>query len=80
MCIGLTVVFRDRVNSQTPLAREMAQSTYAAYMLHVFVAVPFQSLALGLAVLPLFKFFLVSLVTVPVSFLLANLIRRPLRL
>jgi glucan biosynthesis protein C len=80
MCIGLTVVFRDRVNSQTPLAREMAQSTYAAYMLHVFVAVAFQSLALGLAVLPLFKFFLVSLVTVPVSFLLANLIRRPLRL
>lgn len=80
MCIGLTVVFRDRVNSQTPLAREMAQSTYAAYMLHVFVVVAFQSLALGLAALPLFKFFLVSLVTVPVSFLLASLIRRPLRL
>jgi peptidoglycan/LPS O-acetylase OafA/YrhL len=73
-------VFRDRVNSQTPLAREMAQSTYAAYMLHVFVAVFFQSLALGLTALPLFKFFLVSLVTVPVSFLLASLIRRPLRL
>jgi glucan biosynthesis protein C len=28
MCIGLTVVFRDRMNSQTPLAREIAQSTY----------------------------------------------------
>jgi glucan biosynthesis protein C len=80
MCIGLTVVFRDRVDSQTPLAREMAQSTYAAYMLHVFVAIFFQSLALGLAASPLSKFFLVSLVTVPVSFLLASLIRRPLRL
>jgi glucan biosynthesis protein C len=80
MCIGLTVVFRDGVNSQAPLAGEMAQSTYAAYMLHVFVAVLFQSLALGLAAPPLLKFLLVSLVTVPLSFLLASLIRRPLRL
>jgi glucan biosynthesis protein C len=80
MCIGLTVVFRDRVNSQSPLAREMAQSTYAAYMLHVFVAILFQFLALGLAAPPLLKFFLVSLVTIPVSFALASLIRRPFRL
>ena len=80
MCVGLTVVFRDRVNSQAPLAREMAQSTYAAYMLHVFVVIFFQSLALGLAAPPLLKFFLVSLITIPVSFLLASLIRRPLRL
>jgi glucan biosynthesis protein C len=80
MCIGLTVAFRDGVNSSSPLGKEMAQSAYAAYMLHVFVAVFFQSLALGLAASPLLKFVLVSLVTVPVSFLLASLIRRPLRL
>jgi surface polysaccharide O-acyltransferase-like enzyme len=49
-------------------------------MLHVFVVIFFQSLALGLVAPPLLKFFLVSLVTVPVSFLLASLIRRPLRL
>jgi glucan biosynthesis protein C len=80
MCIGLAVVFRDKVNSQTSLTREMAQSAYAAYMLHVFVAFFFQSLVLRLAAPPLLKFVLVSLVTVPVSFLLASLIRRPLRL
>ncbi len=80
MCIGLTVVFRDGVNAQGSLAREMAQSTYAAYMLHIFIAVFFQSLALGLAAPPLLKFFLVALVTVPASFLLASLVRRPLRL
>jgi glucan biosynthesis protein C len=80
MCIGLTIVFRDKVNRQTPLIREMAQSAYAAYMLHVFVAIFFQSLALGLAAPPLLKFVLVSLITVPVSFLLASLIRQPLRL
>ena len=80
MCIGLTVVFRDSVNSQTSLAREMAQSAYAAYMLHIFVAIFFQFLALRMTAPPLLKFFIVSLVSVPVSFLFASLIRRPLRL
>jgi glucan biosynthesis protein C len=80
MCIGLTVVFRDNMNSQVSLTREMAHCAYAAYMLHIFVAILFQFLALGLVAPPLLKFFLVSLVTVPVSFLLASLIRRPLRL
>jgi len=80
MCIGLTVVFRDSVNSQTPLAREMAQSTYAAYMLHIFVVIFFQYLALGVTAPTLLKFFIVSLVTISASFLFASLIRRPLRL
>jgi len=80
MCIGLTILFRDKVNSQTPFSSEMAKSTYAAYMIHVFVAILFQFLALKLAAPPLLKFFLVTLVTVPASFLLASLIRRPLRM
>lgn len=80
MCIGLTVLFRDRINLRGPLARELALSTYAAYMLHVFVAVLFQAMARGLAASPFLKFILVSLVTVPASFLLGSLIRRPLRL
>ena len=80
MCFGLTIVFRDTVNIQTDLTREMAQSTYAAYMIHVFIAIFFQYLVFGLEATPLIKFFLVSLVTVPISFLLAALIRRPLRL
>jgi glucan biosynthesis protein C len=80
MCIGLTIVFRDTMDHQTRFAREMAKSTYAAYMIHVFVAIFFQYLLLGWAATPLTKFFLVSLITVPISFLLASLIRRPLRL
>jgi glucan biosynthesis protein C len=80
MCIGVTVLFRDRINFSGTLAREMALSTYAAYMLHVFIAVFFQLLVRGLEVGPLIKFALVSLVTVPASFFLGSLIRRPLRL
>jgi fucose 4-O-acetylase-like acetyltransferase len=80
MCIGLTVLFRDSVNSQTRFSSEMSKSTYAAYMIHVFVVILFQFLVLQLAVPPLLKFFLVTLIAVPASFLLASLIRKPLRL
>jgi fucose 4-O-acetylase-like acetyltransferase len=80
MCIGLTILFRDMVNGQSAVGREMARSTYAAYILHVFIVILLQYLALGLAASPLLKFILVTLVAVPVSFLLASLIRRPLRL
>jgi peptidoglycan/LPS O-acetylase OafA/YrhL len=58
----------------------MTWSIYAAYMLHVFVASFFQSLVLDEASPPTLKFFLVPLITVPTSFLLASLIRRPLHL
>lgn len=78
MCIGLTVLFRDMVNAQGPVGREMARSTYTAYMIHVFVVILFQYLALGLIASPFIKFLLVTLITVPVAFLLASLIRRPL--
>lgn len=78
MCIGLTILFRDMVNAQGPVGREMAKGTYAAYMIHVFIVILFQYLALSLTAPPLFKFLLVTLVTVPVTFLLASLFRRPL--
>lgn len=80
MCIGLTVLFRDMVNGQSAVGREMARSTYVAYMLHIFVVILLQYLALGLPASPLLKFLLVTMVAVSVSFLLASLIRRPLRL
>ena len=80
MCIGLTVLFRDKLNIQTSFTREMAQSTYTAYMIHIFVVLFFQFLMLGLSAPPLLKFFLVTLVCVPVSFLFASFIRKPLRM
>lgn len=80
MCIGLTVLFRDRFNRQGPLLTEMAKSTYGAYIIHVFIVFFVQYLLLGFAAPPLSKFLLVSLITVCASFLLAGLIRRPLRI
>jgi fucose 4-O-acetylase-like acetyltransferase len=80
MCIGLTVLFREKGSSPGALMRAMSQSTYAAYMLHIFPVLLFQYLAVGLSAGPFLKFLLVSLISVPVSFLLGSLLRRPLRI
>lgn len=80
MCIGLTVLFRERANLQTRLLRWLAQAQYAAYVVHLFVVLAFQALLAGLAAPPLAKFALVTLASIPVSFLIAGLIRKPLRL
>ena len=79
MCIGLTILFRDRANKQGPIAGEMSSSSFVVYMLHAFVVVAFQYLALGLTASPMLKYLLVTLITVPATFLLASLLRRPLR-
>ena len=80
LCIGLTVLFRDKLNTQGSVAKEMAQGTYAAYIFHVFVVLLIQFLVISLVASPLLKFLLVTLAAVPLTFLLASLIRRPLRI
>lgn len=80
MSIGLTVLFRERANIQGALLKELSNSSYLAYMLHIFVVIFMQYLALGLPGHPLAKFFLVTLVSIPLTFGLASLLRRPLRI
>ena len=76
LCIGLTVLFRERLNFQGRLARDLAASTYAVYLLHVPVLVPLQY-AFGNASLgPLTKFFLVTLITIPATFAISSALRR----
>ncbi len=76
LCIGLTVLFREKLNHQGRLARDMAASTYAVYLFHVPVLVALQY-AVGPAALgPLMKFFLVTLIAVPVTFAIGSALRR----
>jgi peptidoglycan/LPS O-acetylase OafA/YrhL len=76
LCIGLTVLFREKLNHQGRFARDLAASTYAVYLLHVPVLVALQY-AVGHATLgPLMKFFLVTCIAVPVTFAIASALRR----
>jgi fucose 4-O-acetylase-like acetyltransferase len=80
MCIGLTVLFRDLWNWQNTLMKKAGQAQYATYVFHIGVVLLFQWLAMPLAAPPLVKFLLVSLVSVPVSFLVGYWVRKPLRM
>lgn len=80
LSIGLVVLFRERANVQGTILKEMASSSYLAYMLHIFVVIFMQYLALGLPGHPLTKFFMVTLLSIPLTFGLASLLRRPLRI
>lgn len=75
LCIGLTVFFRDHLARQSPLVRKMVQAQYPAYIYHLLVVMLFHWLLLGLAAGPLAKFALVSLISVPVTFVISYLLR-----
>lgn len=74
MCIGLTVLFREKANVQTGLLKGLAQGQYTAYVIHVFVVVGCQLPLLNLALPPLLKFALAAVTSVPLTFLVAGLL------
>jgi glucan biosynthesis protein C len=80
MCIGLTVLFREKLNLQGRIGKAMAQSQYAAYIFHVPIILLFQSMMLHVELPPFAKFALVTLASVPLTFLFSHWVRKPLRL
>ena len=90
ICVGLCagLVTLGRVWPATPgtagawdvavrrLLRLAAPAAFGAYLLHILPVVGLQTLLLGVALPPLAKFAAVTLVAVPVSFLLAAGLRR----
>ncbi len=76
LCIGVVYFFRRRLDGQGRLARTLSRSAYGAYLVQEPV-ITLTAVALqGLALYPLLKFGLVSLVTVPLCFLVGALLRR----
>ena len=76
MVVGLLVLFRERLNHQGRLAKDMAASAYTVFLIHAPVIV-FLALALrGINLHPLLKFVLVAPVAVAICFILASFIRK----
>ncbi len=76
MMIGLLILFRERLNRQSALTKEMADNAFAVYFVHVPVLV-YLGLALrGLRLYPLLKFALVGPFAVALCFLIAYVLRR----
>ncbi len=62
------------------MANGSAASPIATYIFHVPVVMLFQWAAMGLAAEPFVKFALVSLVSVPVAFVVGYWVAKPLKL
>ncbi|HTP09181.1 MAG TPA: acyltransferase family protein [Anaerolineae bacterium] len=80
MCLGLIVLFRDIANMRTPLLTELGRGQYLAYVIHVAPVIGLQAIAVALPISPLAKFALVTVAAIPLSFMLAGLLRRPLKM
>ena len=80
ICIGLIALFREKVNAHGRLARTLGKSQYAAYIFHVPVILTFQYAALQVSLPPFAKFALVTALSIPATFAIANLVRKPLHL
>jgi glucans biosynthesis protein C len=76
LCIGLTVLFRETLNRQGGLAKDLASSTYTVYLFHVPVLVALQYALGRTASGPLTKFFVVTLIAIPATFAIASALRR----
>ncbi len=76
LAIGLVVLFRECANRQGRLLRLMAANTYGVYLIHVLLIVGLQFAVADTNLPPLAKFAVVTLVGVPVCFLVGDGLRR----
>ncbi len=76
LCIGFLVLFRETLNSQGRLARNLAASTYAVYLFHVPVVVFLQYATRNTDMAAVIKFAIVTLAAIPVTFLISIYIRQ----
>jgi membrane-bound acyltransferase YfiQ involved in biofilm formation len=76
MMVGLIVLFRERCNHQNRLLKEAAAGSYATYLIHATVLILFTLAVRSIAIYPLLKFALVSLILVPLCFAVGAALRR----
>ena len=74
--VFLLYFFRARLNRAGPLARSMAANVYTVYIIHQTVLIVLHVFMLPVNIPTIVKFVIVSLIAVPVCFLLSSLIRR----
>jgi surface polysaccharide O-acyltransferase-like enzyme len=76
MCLGLITFFRKFQNQQSKLGRFLSQHSYAVYVLHIPIIVYLAYALRGLELASLLKFAVVSLIVIPVCFIVAFVVRK----
>lgn len=74
--IWLLNFFMTRLNRQNSVLDWMAPNIFASYIFHPIVVVAVMILLLNVSLPSVAKFFIVSIISVPLSFLVSNLVRK----
>lgn len=74
--IGLIGIFKKHFNVQNTLQKFLSDNAFAVYVFHPLIVVATSILLKNVNLPPFLKFILVVLITVPISFIFASLVRR----
>ncbi|MBN1684917.1 MAG: acyltransferase family protein [Gammaproteobacteria bacterium] len=76
MCMGLIVLFREVFNWSNAFWGMLAEDAFAVYLFHFPIVIMVQYFFVTLNIGPLSKFFMVSLIAVPLTFFMCHWIRK----
>jgi glucan biosynthesis protein C len=78
MCIALLSLFKNRFNSQGPIAKALANNSFTVYLIHIPIIVLLQYMLIGVAIDPLIKFAIVGAIGVLLVFAISHYVIRRL--
>lgn len=76
ICLGLLVLFRDNYNTQGKLSRFLSENAFGVYVFHTPLLVGATMMVRGIAIYPVIKMILMSLIMLPVCFGFSYLLRK----
>lgn len=76
LCVGLLILFRDRINKHGKLLSILSDGSYTVYIIHLFVVIGLQYGLVESPLPPFVKFTLITLIGVPLCFALSYLIKK----
>lgn len=74
--ISIIYFFKKRLNRQNNLFGSLYKSAYTVFIIHPLIIVPLSYSIKGLEIHPLIKFSIVAAVSIPLSFIIGNIIRK----
>ena len=72
MTIGLLSLFKLKYNTQNGLTKVMSKNAYSVYLIHAPIIVLISYSVQGILIYPLLKFSIVSLIAVPLCFIISH--------
>jgi peptidoglycan/LPS O-acetylase OafA/YrhL len=76
MIIILLILFRTKLNNTSKITQAMAKASYGTYIIHSIVIIYFTLTIRNIQLHPLPKYMLAAIISIPLCFALAHLIRK----